>query len=279
MVPSNKWSANLGNYFVFLKKKYPILIYMKLTADIGNTMSKLGVFDGSNLVEVKTFKSNDSKKDISRQISSLGSFSSIIFSAVGENKQNYNDAFPNKYIIELSQSTPLPIQLNYSSPETLGVDRIALAVGANALFPNENVLTIDAGTCVTYDFVEKNGIYQGGAISPGLRMRLVSLHNETNKLPFIEAPNPITNIELIGKDTKSSILSGVVNGLANEIIETIKSYNLKYNNLLVLFTGGDSAFFNNHCSNLLESKKNEIFADPYLTLKGLNVILDYNENR
>ena len=252
---------------------------MKLIADIGNTMSKLGIFDGSNLVEVKTFKSNDSKKEISHQISNLGKFSSIIYSAVGDNKQNYNMAFPDAFIIELSKDTPLPINLNYATPETLGADRIAIAVGANSLFPNNNVLAIDTGTCITFDFVGEDESYLGGAISPGLRMRLSSLHNETKMLPFIEAPNQITTIELIGKDTKSSILSGVINGIENEIVGAIKNYSLQYNNLIVLFTGGDSTYFKNRSTILLDSKKNKIFADPYLTLKGLNVILDYNENR
>ena len=194
-------------------------------------------------------------------------------------QQNYNKAFPDAFIIELSQSTPLPINLNYATPNTLGVDRIALAVGANSLFPNNNVLAIDTGTCVTFDFVGEDEGYLGGAISPGLSMRLLSLHNETKMLPFIETPNPITTIELIGKDTKSSILSGVINGLENEIVGTINNYSLKYNNLIVLFTGGDSTYFKNRSTILLDSKKNKIFADPYLTLKGLNVILDYNENR
>ena len=157
----------------------------------------------------------------------------------------------------------------YKSTSTLGSDRLAAAVGGNFMFPNKNVLIIDAGTCIKYNFVSKNNEYLGGGISPGLRMRFKSLPAFTSRLPLIEMEEDFDN--LIGTDTRESILSGVELGAIAEVDGIIERYKSIYEDLTVVFTGGDFNFF-------VKRLKNSIFADQFLILRGLNVILDYNFN-
>lgn len=168
----------------------------------------------------------------------------------------------------LNSALQLPITISYTTPETLGADRIAGSVGANALFPNSNVLKIDFGTCITYDFINQKNEFKGGAISPGMMMRFKALHNYTAKLPLID-PMQFTAYELIGTDTAHAILSGVMNGIKTEIEGIIKEYKARFENLKVVATGGDAGLF-------VTLLKNEIFARPYLVLEGLNCILNYN---
>ncbi len=172
--------------------------------------------------------------------------------------------------LALSHTTPLPLENLYKTPETLGKDRIAAIVATSINYKGENVLVIDMGTCVTYDFLNANNQYLGGAISPGFEMRFKALNTFTGKLPKVEYKQDTP--ELIGNSTKNSILSGVFNGLKHEIQETINQYNLQYNNLKVVLTGGDIKLFD------LEPK-NRIFADKFLVLKGLNEILNYNAEK
>lgn len=163
----------------------------------------------------------------------------------------------------LSHKTPLPFKNNYKTPESLGMDRLAAVAGAYFNYPRQNCLVIDAGTCITYDFIDASGQYHGGGISPGLHMKLKALKKFTSKLPLI-AFRP--DVELIGKNTKESILSGVVNGTLAEIEGVINRYQQFYNDLIIIICGGDSNFF--------ESKlKGRIFAEPKLVLIGLNRIL------
>jgi type III pantothenate kinase len=168
--------------------------------------------------------------------------------------------------IFLNAGTPIPIKNQYKTPETLGNDRLANAVGATIIFPEKNVLIIDMGTCIKYDFIDKNKNYHGGAISPGLEMRFKSLDKFTDQLPLIE---PSENFSLTGRSTEESILSGVQNGIIFEINGMIDQYKKKHDELKVIITGGDHAFFANHL-------KSSIFAAPNLTLQGLNEILEYN---
>ncbi|MDA9313033.1 type III pantothenate kinase, partial [Vicingaceae bacterium] len=154
------------------------------------------------------------------------------------------------------------------SPDTLGKDRIAAVAGAQGQFPNQNTLVIDAGTCVTYDFLTAEGDYLGGAISPGVQLRLQAMNDYTSKLPLLKwegADNP----QSIGDTTITSMLSGAVNGLISEMRGFIESYEKQYKSLKIVITGGDSNFF-------VKELKNGIFADPNLVLKGLNDILIYN---
>ena len=168
----------------------------------------------------------------------------------------------------LSHQLKLPIEILYKTPQTLGADRIAGSVAAKALFADKNVLKIDFGTCITYDFVNNKKQFMGGAISPGMIMRFKALHNYTAKLPLVDPMQHLT-YELTGTDTDTSILSGVVNGIKEEVTGIIKEYDTRFGNLQVVATGGDAGFF-------VTLLKNEIFARPYLVLEGLNRILNYN---
>jgi len=168
--------------------------------------------------------------------------------------------------LELSHSLKLPITIDYKTPNTLGKDRIAGAVGAQSLFLKENILIIDAGTCITYDVVEANGTYIGGSISPGMLMRFKSLNNFTHKLPLV--PYREFN-ELTGKTTEESILSGVISGIAFEMHGFINGYLEKYSSLKIILTGGDAVYFE-------KTLKNDIFVNSNIVLIGLKEILNYN---
>ncbi len=235
---------------------------MNLTIDIGNTRVKSAVFEGSKLIQHDSFALNFDELD--KKIKNFEG--KIIVSSVVEHpflekwKQELKICF-------LSSLTLLPIKINYETPTTLGLDRIANMVAINYLKTAENALAIDCGTCLKIDLL-LNKEYLGGSISPGLQMRLKALHNFTSKLPLIEIEN---FIELNGKNTKESILSGCYRGMLAEIQQTIEDYEKKYTNIELFITGGDHPFFVNHL-------KNCIFADPFLTLKGLNEILNYQNN-
>ena len=233
---------------------------MKLVIDQGNSFVKIAFFKGKTLIKKEIFS------DIKQVEPLLDTCQSIIFSSVF---QSTLPAFLQhaKSVIHFSNQTSLPISHVYKSPQTLGVDRLAAVVGATVLFPNQNVLTIDAGTCITYDFINDKACYLGGSISPGVQIRYKSLHHFTAKLPLLStAKKP----ELIGEDTQKAIHSGVINGLIGEIDGIIDRYKNSYHDLKVLLTGGDVNIFD-------KELKNSIFASPDLVLIGLNEILDYNE--
>jgi type III pantothenate kinase len=174
----------------------------------------------------------------------------------------------NTQMIRFSHQTKLPITILYKSTETLGLDRIANAVGAASLFPNQNVLSIQVGTCLVLDFVNNKGEYLGGSISPGIKMRLDTLYEKTKKLPQLRVPDNCPDI--LGTNTNDSIYCGVIQGVCYEIDGFIKDYNAKYEKLTVLLTGGDA----NYLQKLI---KNTIFAASNVVLKGLNEIITYNE--
>ena len=169
----------------------------------------------------------------------------------------------------VSPATKVPFKNLYKTPHTLGVDRIALVSGGIKKYPNKNVLLIDAGTCITFDFVNSKSEYLGGAISPGITMRYKALHNFTANLPLLEK-NELKNF--IGKSTNESINSGVVNGVIKELDGVILEYKEKYGNLTVVLTGGDTNF-------LSKQLKSSIFANQNFLLKGLNEILIFNKNK
>jgi type III pantothenate kinase len=165
-----------------------------------------------------------------------------------------------------SPTLPLPLKNQYKTPQTLGVDRIAAAAGAAFLYPNKNCLTVDIGTCITYDIIDESGSYLGGGIAPGIDMKLKAMHKFTSGLPNVAFDYQAV---LIGKTTKECMLSGVLHGTAAEIEGIITRYQQFYEDLTILFCGGGAIFF--------ESKiKGHIFAIPNLVLIGLNQILRYN---
>jgi type III pantothenate kinase len=226
---------------------------------------------------VATFKENQLiDKDILKysdlvQYLKLRKFKKGIISNVGNEilEQQVLEIYPS--IISMSHDFHIPIKSNYLSMNTIGKDRLANAVGAFTENPDRNSLVIDAGSCLTFDFIDSKNCYLGGSISPGLSMRFNSLHKFTEKLPLLNEES--SNLKLIGSDTKSSIVSGVVNGFCSEITTLISNYRSRYKLLTIFMTGGDWRFI----KSIVEVEKNGIFANENLTMLGLNTILNYND--
>ncbi len=238
---------------------------MDLIIDVGNTRVKAAVYEKDSLKELVVFQKNKIVSEIKKIIKKHEITNSIISAVATLSKTKLEKLHIFLNLIELNHSTKVPFKNKYKTPTTLGVDRIALAAFAVSEFPENNVLVIDAGTCVTFDFINK-GTYLGGAISPGLKMRYKSLNNYTSKLPLLDTKEPLN---FIGDNTNNSIHSGVVNGIVNEIDGVINQYKNKYQDLTVVLTGGDTNF-------LAKQLKNHIFANPNLVLEGLHKILIYN---
>ena len=236
---------------------------MNFLIDQGNTFTKLAVFEKDKLLFSETVKEINNEK-INEFIFDKPIKRAIISSVREPLDQN----LLKKYnLIRLTHLTPLPLQIKYKTPETLGVDRIAASVGAKAIYKDTDLLVIDIGTCVTFDFINSKNEYLGGAIAPGFQMRFKALNYFTGKLPLVAFDKK--QLKLIGNTTESSIISGVYNGMKNEIEGVINDYITQYETLKVVVTGGDTNLFD------LEPK-NRIFADEFLVLKGLNEILNYN---
>lgn len=229
----------------------------KLIIDQGNTALKLFVFKGKKLVD-KTVGTVSKIDDLIKLYSIQKFICSTVASTI---------SLPDIDGISFSVDTQIPIENQYNSKESLGLDRLALAVGANLLFPKQNVLVVDAGTCLTFDLLFQ-GAYLGGNISPGLQMRFKALSQQTYSLPLIE---PQEMNAILGRNTVDSISSGVINGMLNEIDGVVQRYIEEYGPIKVVLTGGDSKYFDNDL-------KSPIFVDPDLLAKGLNEILDFNEN-
>ena len=234
---------------------------MKLIIDIGNTLVKYAIFSSDEIVII--YKKNDVEISFMQELIQKHNVNDVIISSV---RDKVDGDFGIKTLY-LNHLTPLPITINYETPETLGNDRIANVVAASVLYPNKNILIIDAGTCITIDFIDQNKEYQGGRISPGIEMRYKSLHKFTSNLPKLTISN---TAQQIGKDTNSSIVSGVEKGVVAEIETIIDDFKNENEDLFVILTGGDTFFFEN-------TLKNSIFAEQNLVLKGLNEILKYNE--
>lgn len=238
---------------------------MNLIIDIGNSSTKYAIFGDNNLIVTERVAAFS--VDVAHEILNKYSVERSIVSAVGRIDEEAFEVLSKKIpVLYFSSSTPIPIKNCYATPSTLGADRLAAAVGANELFPNNNVLSIDCGTAITYDLVNRKGEYVGGAISPGITTRFRALHHFTAKLPEVPFNE---EFPLVGATTHESILAGVLNGVVNEVDGYIASLKEKYIDLLVLFTGGDAFFFE-------KKLKNSIFVHPNLVILGLNRILNYN---
>jgi type III pantothenate kinase len=226
---------------------------------------KMVLFEGEKQLHSQTFSSNQ-REELSQAIKITQGIERAVISNVGEAYRLEDTSYP---VLHLNHSTPLPFTIEYSTPKTLGLDRIALVAGAYAQFPNRDVLILDAGTCITYDFLDNSGAYQGGGISPGMEMRLRALPHFTARLPKVEAE---ADFALIGDSTHNSILSGTVGGFKREVEATIAEYKKRYPSLITIVTGGDLKLFD----YLL---KNSIFAAPNILVMGLNYILEYNAEK
>lgn len=242
-----------------------------LVIDKGNTLLKVALFNNHNIIDIRRFESLSGHNfkllfDELEQKHDIRLKHSIISSVVPDYNDLYTILNQRTQLLEFTHNTPISIKNKYSTPETLGKDRIAAVVGASSIFPDNDLLIIDAGTCITFDFMNAKKEYFGGAISPGINLRFKSLHNFTGNLPLVQ---PIVKTNLIGNSTKTSILSGVINGIREEVDGIIDRYKLSYPELMVIFTGGDIKYFDKYL-------KNNIFAVENLVLKGLKDILYYN---
>ena len=239
---------------------------MNLIIDIGNTLQKIAVINNDEFVYCKSFPAI-TKTILDSIINQFPVKFSIISSVADVDEQIIALLETKTRMIHYTHQTKLPVKILYQSVETLGLDRIANAVGAAALFPARNVLAIQAGTCLVLDFVNENGEYLGGSISPGMKMRFDALHHYTKKLPLLRATE--NGPDLMGFNTVTSINCGVIPGICYEIDGFVEDYRARFESLIVLFTGGDADY-------LQKLIKNTIFAAPNLVLKGLNEIIEYN---
>ncbi|HAX95268.1 MAG TPA: type III pantothenate kinase [Prolixibacteraceae bacterium] len=243
---------------------------MNLIIDIGNSLTKVYLFDEGRAVESFVID-----KTIIPFIQQLLIDYKSIKRAIISSTRDYDpeisgllDKLPDGWS-ELTSETELPIANKYKTPETLGKDRLAAVVGAQTLFPGRNVLVIDAGTAITYDIINELGEYYGGSISPGLLMRFRALHQFTGRLPLLM---PRDRFEFPGNSTEEAIISGVEQGILFEIEAYIAHFKKNYKNLEVIFTGGDSNFFDSKL-------KNSFFVCSNLVAFGLNRILDHNAKK
>ncbi|MDX1828962.1 MAG: type III pantothenate kinase [Lutibacter sp.] len=239
---------------------------MNLIIDVGNTRVKSAVFNECKIIHSERFSHENIVNKVAESVDKFECTNAIISSVSILKKSQISRIKEKINLIILNSETKIPFNNKYNTPKTLGVDRIALAAAAIFHYPNKNVLVIDAGTCITYDFINKNNDYCGGAISPGISMRYNALNYYTDALPLL---SPEFKIDLIGKDTNSSIHIGIVTGVINEIDSFVNEYRKKNKDLTVVLTGGDVNFLNNRL-------KNGIFANPNFLLEGLNKILTYN---
>jgi len=242
---------------------------MNLVIDVGNSLVKLAVFEGNNLLVKKNIKLDFLLKHIDLLRKEYKYIGKVIISSVVKLKDKDMVYIKSFFcLVVLDKSTNLPFKKCYKTPETLGMDRVALVSASVQKYPYNNTLIIDAGTCITYDFVTNKNEYLGGAISPGIRMRYQSLNKLTAKLPLLETELPK---DIIGNSTKNSIHSGVIFGVLKEIEGIIEVYVSKYKDLTVILTGGDANF-------LSKQLKSSIFANSNFLLEGLNFILQFNSN-
>lgn len=240
---------------------------MNLAIDIGNTRVKAALFNKNELVELKYYSNVDAIID---DVNFLNKCKAVVIgSVVGGLDAFYGKLKQLKETILFTSETPIPLQNLYKTTATLGSDRIAASIGAYSLYPNANVLVIDMGTCIKYNFTNRQNQYLGGAISPGLQMRFKALNAFTSKLPLVQ-PSSL-QVDLIGDNTQNSLLSGVINGVVAEMDGIINQYKEQYPNLVCVITGGD-------CEHFAKQLKNSIFVHQNIVLKGLNDILNFNIN-
>ena len=238
-----------------------------LCFDFGNTRRKCAVFNNDEIVKAIVLK-DDSNETIQSLINEYKPQKSILSSVIDHNIAMEELLTSKTWFHKLSHLTKLAFTTPVGKPETIGADRLALTAAAVHFYPTQNNLVIGLGTCITYNFINKYHELVGGAISPGMEMRLKSLSHFTAKLPLIEADS---NVPLIGYDTKTNILSGVILGMAYEVDGFINEYAKKFGNFNVLLTGGDIVHLASHL-------KNKIFADPDLIFKGLYAISEVNNH-
>ena len=233
--------------------------------DFGNTRLKAAIFDGENFIEELVLQ-NDKPDSLLPLLEKYKPSKSILSSVVEHDPTIETLLAEKTQFHRLSHLTKLPFTTPVGKPETIGADRLALCAAAVQFYPGRNNLVIALGTCITYNFINKYNQFLGGGISPGMDMRFKSLQVFTAKLPLVKED---WNFPLLGYDTATNILSGVILGMAKEIDGFIEAYTEKYGNFNALLTGGNSTYFVPHL-------KKQIFADPNLIFKGLYAISECN---
>ncbi|MFC3880100.1 type III pantothenate kinase [Algoriphagus namhaensis] len=233
-----------------------------LCIDIGNSRIKSALFEGEDLLVESTFGSLENA--IESWI--LMDFDACIVSSVRYSREVLHVQLPFEHLF-LDHQTPTPLKNEYQSQSTLGLDRLAGAVGAWSRAGGGSVLAIDLGTCITFDWVDGNATYQGGAISPGLRLRAESMHSLTANLPLVALDAPVTF--RVGKTTVDCMKTGIWQGIVYEVMGQIDSYRQEFPEIKAFISGGDSHFFDSLA-------KDHIFVVPNLVLVGLNCILNHN---
>jgi type III pantothenate kinase len=238
-----------------------------LCIDWGNTLVKAAVMDGpESFLAQDTFTADEAMGRLSALIDAQQPRASILCSVVNHEEGIEGMLAERTHFVKLTSKTQLPIMNAYFSSDTLGMDRLAAVAGAYAAHPDKNNLVVVLGTCVTYNFITKNGAFRGGAISPGFQMRLDAMHQFTDGLPQVPQEGPTL---LLGYDTATCMRSGVVFGIAAEIDGMVEDFKQEYGEFNAVLTGGDAPLFARHI-------KSGIFADPQITLKGLYQILKHN---
>ena len=239
---------------------------MNLVVDLGNTYHKVALMDDGAMVELFQHE----KLTIQELNSLFAKYKpqKAILSSVVKNDEEIRTWLQSTlpYIV-MSHELDFPFKNCYATPETLGTDRIAAVVGGRTIFKEGNLLVIQAGSCVTFDFIDEQNNYWGGSIAPGILMRLKALHDYTGKLPLVHFEEIDS---FCGNSSSTSILAGVTCGIASEIDGMIARYEKKYENLSVILSGGSIKYFDKWL-------KNSIFANPNLVIVGLNTILKLND--
>lgn len=243
---------------------------MKLVIDRGNTRYKLAVFEKDDMVYFSSFPTL-SISILENLFDKFDLRQTIISSVAGkEEKTVMNYLTDNTELFSMSDDLSLPIRIDYSTPSTLGKDRIAAAVAASVLYSGDAVLVIDAGSCVCFDFIDENKVYRGGSITTGIEMKYKALHTFTTDLPLIEGKHE--SVGLCENSTLGCIKSGVLNGTVAEIESMINRYLKEKNNIKIVLTGGDAGF-------IAERLDCDAIVEEQLVLKGLNIILDVNAKK
>ncbi|TNF25527.1 MAG: type III pantothenate kinase [Bacteroidetes bacterium] len=237
---------------------------VNLAVDIGNSRIKWARFQDRDVVESGMLPEVDWEGLIN--LLKHHSADSVTLSSVVHFPESFAELVHTHNALLVGHQTPVPIKNSYSTPKTLGMDRLCAAIGAKSLFPDNPVLVVDIGTCIKFEFISSDGTYEGGNISPGLRMRFASLHAYTSKLPNLD---PERSNGPIGKSTNDALRLGVQQGMLFEIRTMIDTMQTLYPNLKTVATGGDLPFFVNDL-------KTHIFADLLLVLRGINEIYLHN---
>jgi type III pantothenate kinase len=234
---------------------------MLASIDVGNSQVKIGLFKEDKLIKAENVDNTAiichlQEHDVSNVIISTVKEDNSVIAELGKVYSN---------LLVFKPETPVPLNIDYETPNTLGIDRVAAAIGVNSGF-NGPLVIVEAGSCITCDLINDKNVFRGGTISPGLQMRLQAMHTFTSKLPLLKLRSPN---QLVGRSTNDAMLSGVVNGSQQEIADLVGRYQKKYPDLKVIICGGDAIYFD----KIMEFN---IFVLPNLVLEGLNAILRFN---